>query len=280
MKKLPWVSVLMPIYNTNPEYLKESIESILVQTFGDFEFLILNDSPENTVLDDVVKSFSDERIIYLKNNQNLGITQSRNKLLDLAQGKYVAIFDHDDISLPDRLQKEVEFLNANPKVGLVSGWEEWFGDKNSFFKTPENDVDIKIMMTHDNYISHTACMIRKEILDTYHIRYKEDYSPAEDYKLCADLMEITQFYNFQCPLVKYRRYANNTSQKQRDKIRNMAKQIRFELSNKYPAYCFEYERNYKEYNIKLFGFLPFLRIRNKKGKKYVYLWNVIPLLKM
>lgn len=80
------VSVLMPIYKTNLVHLKESIESILSQTFQDFEFIILNDSPDNVELDKLVKSYEDERIVYLKNEKNMGITQSRNKLLDLAKG--------------------------------------------------------------------------------------------------------------------------------------------------------------------------------------------------
>lgn len=79
----PKISVLMPIYNTNKLYLKEAIESILNQTFVDFEFIILNDSPDNTELDDIVKSYKDKRIKYLKNEKNMGITLSRNKLIDL-----------------------------------------------------------------------------------------------------------------------------------------------------------------------------------------------------
>ena len=85
---MPKISVLMPIYNTPKEYLKEAIESILNQTFTDFEFLILNDSPDNTELDKIVASYKDKRIRYSKNEKNLGITPSRNKLIDIAKGDY------------------------------------------------------------------------------------------------------------------------------------------------------------------------------------------------
>lgn len=277
--KSPKVSVLMPIYNTNLEHLKESIESILFQTFTDFELIILNDSPDNIELEKFVKSYDDKRIVYAKNKQNMGITPSRNKLLDMARGEYIAVFDHDDISLPQRLEKEINVLDTHSNIGLVSGWEKWFGDKQNIFKTPEADMDIRIMMTADNYISHTACMIRKSVLDEHHIRYKEEYSPAEDYKLCSELMEVTELYNIQEPLVLYRRYVGNTSQKQRNKIRNMAKKIRLENSNKYPAYRDEYGRNYKEISVKMFGFIPLLRIKPYKNKKLVYLFNIFPLLK-
>lgn len=275
----PRVSVLMPIYNTNLTHLKESVESILFQTFTDFELIILNDSPDNIELEKFVKSYDDKRIVYAKNKQNMGITPSRNKLLDMARGEYIAVFDHDDISLPQRLEKEINVLDTHSNIGLVSGWEKWFGDKQDIFKTPETDVDIRIMMTADNYISHTACMIRKSVLDEYHIRYKEEYSPAEDYKLCSELMYVTELYNIQEPLVMYRRYVGNTSQKQRNKIRNMAKKIRLENSNQYQAYRNEYERNYKEIRVKMFGFIPLLRIKPYKNKKLVYLFNIFPLLK-
>ena len=275
----PKVSVLMPIYNTNPDFLKESIDSILMQSFKDFEFLILNDSPDNLLLDDVVKSYDDKRIIYLKNKCNMGISQSRNKLLDLAKGEYIAIFDHDDISLPHRLEQEVAFLDAHPNVGCVSGWSQFFGHKNKLFCTPECDTDIRIMMTQDNYISHTACMIRKSVLEKYDIRYKEEYSPVEDYKLCVDLMDVTELYNIQDVFVKYRVHSNNTSKRLQILARNLSKKVRLETANKYLAYRLEYERRYKPYDFKLFGFVPFLRIRAKKNKKMVYLFAVLPILK-
>ena len=89
---VPKISVIMPIYNTNPKYLKKAVESILKQTFTDFEFLILNDSPKNTELDGIIKSFKDNRINYIKSDHNLGVAESHNKLLKLAKGKYIAIF--------------------------------------------------------------------------------------------------------------------------------------------------------------------------------------------
>ena len=116
---MPKVSVLTPLYNTNPSFLKEMIESILNQTFKDFEFLLLNDSPENKELKKIVESYNDRRIIYLENEKNLGISKSRNKLLELAKGEYIAIFDHDDISLPERLEKQADFLDKNPGTGIV-----------------------------------------------------------------------------------------------------------------------------------------------------------------
>ena len=104
---MPRVSVLLPVYNTRPEHLREAIDSILAQTFADFELLILNDCSTNADVEEVVKSYTDPRIVYAVNERNLGISPSRNRLLDMAQGEYLAVMDHDDISLPERFEKQV-----------------------------------------------------------------------------------------------------------------------------------------------------------------------------
>ena len=141
----PRVSVLTPIYNTTPAHLREMIESILSQTFTDFEFLILNDSPDNVEIEKIVLEYAknDNRIKYAKNEKNMGITPSRNKLVKMARGEYLAIFDHDDISVPQRLEKQVAYLDANPYVGVVSGWLQYFGESDDILKTPENDLKIR-----------------------------------------------------------------------------------------------------------------------------------------
>ena len=160
----PKVSVLMPIYNTPIEHLKESIESILNQTFTDFEFLILNDSPDNQALDEFVNSFDDKRIRYFKNEKNRGIEYSTNFLIKQAKGRYLAIFDHDDISLLERLEKEVDFLDENPDYGVISGQFEVFGVENWTSKNPLTDVELKELLKTVSCISHTSLMIRAEVL--------------------------------------------------------------------------------------------------------------------
>ena len=124
----PKISVLMPVYKTDKRHLKEAIESILQQTFSDFEFLILDDCPEDS-REDVVKSFNDKRIKYFKNEKNLGITKARNKLIDMAKGEYLAVFDHDDLSMPTRFEKQVQFLDENADCGVVGCNIESFPQK-------------------------------------------------------------------------------------------------------------------------------------------------------
>ena len=180
---MPRVSVLTPVYNTNPAHLRQCIESILNQTFKDFEFLIINDSPENKELERIISSYKDNRIKYIKNDKNIGISASRNKLLKQAQGEYIAIFDHDDISVPDRLKWQVDVLDKNPAIGVVSGWMKFFGKENFVWQTPENDLDIKINMIQNCCAAHTAAMIRKSVLTDNNIVYEDFFSPSEDYRL-------------------------------------------------------------------------------------------------
>lgn len=276
----PKVSVLTPIYNTNAQHLRECIDSVLAQTFTDFEFIILNDSPENTALDEIVASYTDKRIRYYKNDHNMGIATSRNRLMSLARGEYMAILDHDDISMPDRLQSQVEFMDAHPGVGVVSGWLHWFGDQDWMHKTPEYDVDIKIDMTVDSALLHTAAMIRKSVLVDNNIEYEEYFTPAEDYRLWARLMPVTQFHNIQRPLVQYRRHKNNTSVRRIAVISACRRAIALDLRNKFPAYWNEVRHsstaNATLFRLRLFGRIPLLKVKNNR----VWLFEIIPIFRI
>ena len=117
----PEISVLLPVYNTEEKYLRESIESILNQTYKNFELIIVNDCSQNSA-EDVIKSYDDKRIIYYKNNKNECITNTRNKLLKLAKGQFIAVQDHDDVSFPERLEKEYNFLKEHPEVSICCVW--------------------------------------------------------------------------------------------------------------------------------------------------------------
>ena len=276
---MPRVSVLTPIYRTDASHLRECIDSILNQTFTDFEFLILNDSPDATYLRDIVKSYGDKRIKYIENDHNMGISASRNKLLKMARGEYIAIFDHDDISVPTRLMQQVEFLDANPNIGVVSGWLQYFGDKNSIEKKPEWDTDIKICMTRVCCVPHTASMIRKSVLIANNIEYEGYYSPAEDYRLWARLMDVTNFHNLQTVLVKYRWLATNTTNQQYPKMERASDAISTQLRNKYPAYYADYVKYFCDktrFRLRLFGKIPLIKIKNN----WVQLFEFIPLFKI
>lgn len=203
------VSVLMPVYRTNEEYLREAISSILAQTYSDFEFLILDDCPEDD-RELIVKSYKDRRIKYLRNETNMGISESRNKLVDMARGEYLAVMDHDDVSLPERLEKQVDYLDAHPDVGVVGCWTDVFPDNKGLY-FPSDDFKIKSLMMNICAVVHPSSMLRKSVLIENKIRYEKEYSPAEDYKLWCSLMEFTRFYNISEVLFRYRSHDHRTS---------------------------------------------------------------------
>lgn len=209
----PRVSVLMPIYNTPLAHLKESIDSILNQTFSDFEYLILNDSPKNSKLDEAVSAYGDPRIKYLKNDVNLGLEASTNRLVEQAKGEYLAIFDHDDISLPDRLKKEVKFLDKNPDYGVVSAQFRLFGMQNFDTGNPQESDEIKATLLTASCVSHTTSMFRKSVVMDNNIRYEKEYFPAASYRIITRLALVTEIKNLPEVLLKYRMDGNNTSLK-------------------------------------------------------------------
>ena len=129
------ISVLMPVYNTKEEFLRTAIESILNQTFSNFEFIIINDGSTNNA-EDVILSYKDDRIIYLK-QENQGIVAALNNGWDRAKGEYIARMDSDDISFPERFEKQLKFLEENPEYSLVGSWAEVIPNKR-IIKLPAN----------------------------------------------------------------------------------------------------------------------------------------------
>ena len=230
--KTPKVSVLMPVYKTPENYLREAVESILNQTYTDFEFLILDDCPDKPV-EQIVKSYKDKRIKYTKNPKNLGISDSRNKLIDMAQGEYLAVMDHDDVSLPERFAKQVAFLDSHKEIGVVGTWYERFPD-SKIKKRYVIDSQIKRDLMYNCSILHPSSMIRKSVLLQNNIRYKAEFSPAEDYALWIQLIGKTKFANIPEVLQKYRNYANNTSKTQARKMREATIKIHKMAVKNYP----------------------------------------------
>ena len=275
---MPKVSVLMPIYKTNEIFLEQAISSILTQTFKDFEFLILDDCPLDS-RDYVVKKFNDNRIVYLKNETNLGISASRNKLLQLAKGEYVAIFDHDDISLPTRLEKEVKVLDDCSEIGVVSSNIQILPSKE-VTNYPLCNNDIKIMMLQGNYVAHTGAMIRKSVLLKYNIQWEEQFSPEEDYVLWARLLDKTMFLNIKEPLIQYRDLDGNTTHTKYHKMQDLDMIVKALIYEKF-GYLKECALSHKTYKwIYLFSLIPFIKISKSSKHKKFYLFGILPLLKI
>ena len=205
------ISVLMPVYNTKEEYLRASIESILNQTFTDFEFIIVNDGSTNNA-EEVILSYKDDRIKYFK-QENQGIVGALNNAWSKASGKYIARMDSDDIAYPERFAKQIKFLEENPKYSLVGSWAKIIPSKN-IIKLPQ---DIKIMdLLADCMFIHPSIMFNKADFEKFNLQYETGFEYAEDYCLYANAVKYLKITNLQEVLLDYRVYPENSSSKNRN----------------------------------------------------------------
>ena len=197
----PKVTILMPVYN-GAKYIREAIESILSQTFTDFEFLIINDgSTDQSAV--IIASYNDPRIRSVDNESNLGLVDTLNRGLELARGEFIARMDCDDISLPERLGKQAALMEQRPEVGVCGCWIEWI-DRGVIMDYPVNDREIKQALTYTCPLAHPAVMVRGELVREDHIRYDPAYRHAEDYELWTRICGVTHFANIPEVLLKYR----------------------------------------------------------------------------
>ena len=214
------VSVIMPVYNTKDEYLRQAITSILKQGYEDYEFIILNDSPQNLHIKEIISSYQDPRIKYFENEQTLGVAKSYNHLLDLAKGNFVAVMNHDDISQPQRLEKQVFYLENHPEVGLVGTAYKKFGEINRFktIENPKDNAEIWALLLFKSSIHHPSTMYRRSLVEKYHIRYKEEYVSLNDRKFYYDIGQYTKLANMSEVLYRYRFHKDMVSKKMKPEI--------------------------------------------------------------
>jgi len=233
LKGMPKITVLMPVYNCEL-YIKEAIDSILNQTFTDFEFLIIDDaSTDQTVA--LIKTYTDARIILIVKPINTGLTNSLNQGLKLAKGDFIARMDGDDISLPERFERQIIFLETNPDIVLCGTWFSKI-ESDVVIKVPENHIDIKLALLKGNCICHPSVMMRKQVLDKLSEAYDVSKEPAEDFDLWVRLVAIGKLHNLQEVLLKYRVHNAQVSQKGETLQTQLSLQLRLQILEylKYP----------------------------------------------
>lgn len=203
------ISVIMPVYNTKKEYLKEAIESILNQTFVDFEFIVINDGSTDSNIEKVILSYNDSRIRYIK-QENCGVAQSLNNAIAISQGEYIARMDADDISLPDRFKKQVEFLESHPDISLCGSFIEVFDSnkKRKVIKYTEYPQLLDCWCAC--IVAHPTVMFKKTDFEKYDLKYNPEYK-CEDYELWSRAILHLKFYVIQEVLLAYRRHEENIS---------------------------------------------------------------------
>lgn len=230
---IPLVTVVMPVFNSE-SWLKESIESILNQTFHDFILLIINDGSTDES-EKIILSFTDSRIHYIRNEKNIGLSQTLNKSVQLTRTKYYARMDADDISLSDRLKTQYEFMEKKPDIGVCGTLYEIFGSESGVPPLVTSDELIRASLLFSNIICHPTVMIRKELLEkisdpfsvpfSYHDSFEHKILELEDYALWHKLKLMTKFATIEKILLKYRKGSQNISNNKKDLINSRKKQF-------------------------------------------------------
>ncbi len=227
MNNNPIVTVLMPVYN-GEKYLREAINSILNQTFTDFEFLIVDDcSSDNSIK--IIKGYSDPRIILLRNDENFGIAETANRGMKLAKGKYIIRIDCDDISLPQRIQMQVSFMERNPKVVICGSSVQCIGEHAVVWKMPKLDCEIRPHLLFGTAILQPTIIMRRDVIIREELFYDSRFIVASDYDLWSRIPKKYKLANLPEVLVKYRLHDTQISNIQKDAQRGIADIIRKRL---------------------------------------------------
>lgn len=221
----PLISVLMPVYN-GEKYLREAIESILNQTYQNFEFIIINDGSVDAT-ESIILSFSDNRIRYIKNEINLGLIQTLNNGFASAIGKYVARMDADDISLPNRLKHQLEFMLLNPEVGVCGcDYNQFSGSVKKHHSAFYQHDEILGYMLFNSSVIHPSLLIKKVVLQNFTPIFDSNYKHAEDFELWAKLVFKTKFSAIQSTEFEYRLHKGQVTTVHKTEQINSANKVR------------------------------------------------------
>jgi cellulose synthase/poly-beta-1,6-N-acetylglucosamine synthase-like glycosyltransferase len=192
---MPKVSVVMSVYN-GERYLAEAIESILAQTFPDFEFIIIDDGSTDST-PDILNRYDDARIVLVRNQENIGLTRSLNRGIRMAHGDYVARQDADDVALPERLAAQVSFLDEHPGIGVVGTWVAYIDENGrpiKIIRTPASPALIRWLLLFGTCLMHSSVLIRRSCLEGVAV-YRSEILYAQDYDLWIRLSAKTRLAN-------------------------------------------------------------------------------------
>lgn len=210
---IPKISVVMAVYN-GEKYLREAIQSVLDQTYTDFEFIIINDgSTDNS--EQIIKSFTDDRIKYFS-KEHSGLINSLNLGLEKSRGEFIARFDADDISEPNRLAEQIKFFENNPQDVLVGSYATIINEAG--IKTGELNYPpiswkkIKSYSLLHNPFIHSSVMFRKALISTIG-NYNKKFKHIEDYEFWTRIIYKYPCANIPLPLIRYRLHNNQITKK-------------------------------------------------------------------
>lgn len=214
---MPKVSVIIPLYQAE-KYVEETINSVLYQTYQDFEVIVVDDcGGDNSV--NIVNDFkeADSRIILVSNQRNRGIAYSRNKALSLCRGEYIALLDDDDLMMPERLQLQVEYLDKHPEIGAVGGNAQWIDEDGNVVRETIDVVtdpdEVEMYLLFRNIFNNSEMMFRKSVIDENGVCYADGSYGMEDFKFWIDYSKVSRIVNIPDMVLKKRCLDNNETSK-------------------------------------------------------------------
>lgn len=225
----PHVTVLLSVYN-GERFLAEAIDSILGQSYENYEFIIIDDASTDSTAE-ILKRYArkDSRIKIVTNPVNLRLAASLNKGISLASGELIARMDADDVSLPDRLEKQVAFMQANPNVSICGTALSVYGSPDTIWLPPLDDHAIKTMFFFESCLYHPTVIMRKRLFSDF--SYSSSMLPAEDYDLWSRFAEKKEiiFANLPAPLLRYRFHEGENRSEYKLRQRKAADMVRLNL---------------------------------------------------
>lgn len=226
------VSVLMSVYN-GERYLGESLTSMFDQTLSDFRLIVVDDGSTDKTWD-ILGNCLDRRLHLIKNDENIGLAASLNKALALSRGEYIARMDADDINLPDRLEKQITFLDQNQDIGILGTRVDFIDDDGrriSTWKTPTHPIVVDWSLRFSNCIAHPSVAMRRTVLNDLG-GYNTEYRYGQDYDLWARASLVTKLTNLPDILVKRRKWEENVTSSQQKLQDDTAHTVMSELMSK------------------------------------------------
>ncbi|MEZ8012910.1 MULTISPECIES: glycosyltransferase family 2 protein [Vibrio] len=207
LSNLPLISIVMAVYNCE-KYLKYSIDSIIEQSYENFEFIIVDDCSVDNSLS-IINSYKDSRLRIIKNDENMGLAGSLNRAIEEAAGKYIARMDADDISLSNRIEKQVSYMEQHKNVAVCGTNIQHIDSNNNPIKDrikwiKEDNRSIKNALIYGSCFAHPSVIVRAKYFREHSIRYEVTLRRSQDYDLWFKLSEYGDFANLNEPLLLYR----------------------------------------------------------------------------
>lgn len=221
--KTPRVTVLMSVFN-GEKFVAEAVNSVLDQTFTDFEFLIFDDKSTDSSLE-ILRSYSDPRIRLVENAENMGLTKNLADGMNMSRGEFVARMDADDICMLDRIERQLEYLDAHPEISVLGSAVTFFDESDREFiaHQPLHHEEIKCALFYGFTMLHPSVMMRKRDFEKYALNYDSTFRVSQDHDLWTRAVRVLRFANLNSSLLKMRNHEN--------KLGKTRKQLQKELSD-------------------------------------------------